>query len=357
MIRRVVHHACLAVALFAPLSSCAPEAPTSDQISARADRLQGCGLNYTHSYQQSGAKGFGSETSRKTLDELASLGIRALNVASFGWMSSTSSAEVRYSTANQARLAGVAKNARARGMTLILRAHLWISGGAWVAEIAPTDEAGGWDAWFNSYEAYLLHNAALARDIGADRFVVGVELRSATRARPARWRAMIAKVRALYRGPVTYSATYDEAESLAFWDALDDIGVNMYAPLTKSANPTQASVEAEARRWLVRFEALASRHGKTLLLTEAGFPNYEGALKTPYMWASQAGVSTPTVTGDLHQVMGYRALLATFGRSAAVERIYWWKWFSNPDTNEEGPVGYWPRGKPAEQVLRSACAR
>lgn len=33
------------------------------------------------------------------------------------------------------------------------------------------------------------------------------------------------------------------------------------------------------------------------------------------------------------------------------------KCFFNPQTLEEGPVGYTPRGKPAEAVLRAACKR
>jgi hypothetical protein len=49
-------------------------------------------------------------------------------------------------------------------------------------------------------------------------------------------------------------------------------------------------------------------------------------------------------------------MVNTFGQSEHVEQIYWWKWFTNPATNEEGPVGFSPRGKPAEAVLRDACA-
>ena len=65
--------------------------------------------------------------------------------------------------------------------------------------------------------------------------------------------------------------------------------------------------------------------------------------------------SGEAVTLD-QQEIGYRAILKTFGRSARVQAIYWWKWFTDPDTREEWPVGYSPRGKPAGQVLRRACA-
>ncbi len=352
--------ACALLAICACSETPAPVPPGHVPPSGQDAGSRACGLNYSHNYQSGGVNGYGPPTSAKPLDELRALGVRSLTLMTFAWMSSLTDAQLHWRTDSAAgesfaRVRKATAAAHKRGMTVLLKPHVWVSKGAWQADLAPDTDKGGWSAWFADYEKFLLLHATLAAEIKAEGLVIGTELRSATRAHPEKWRAMIKKVRAIYSGTLLYGAEFDGVEGVAFWDALDAIGVHMYAPLTKSDDPTQAELNAEASKWLRRFEALSARLGKPLVLSEAGFVNYAGTLKAPYTWASQAGVSVATPKGDLHQTMGYRALLQTFGRSPAVTRIYWWKWFSDPASREEGPVGYWPRGKPALKELRAAC--
>lgn len=350
------------LALWLALSACAePPPPGATPDLGPSLRNIGCGVNYSHSYQNGGVHGYGTAASAASLDELSAQGIRSLTLLTFGWMGSQTDAHVTWRTASKAgesfdRVRKATAAAHARGMEVLLKPHIWIHGGAWQAHLKPDPAKGGWDSWFVDYEKFLLQHAALAAQVKAEGLVVGTELKSATRAHPERWRAMIKKVRAIYSGKLLYGSIHDAVEDFPFWDALDGIGVHFYAPLTKAADPTQAELDAEAGRWLRRLEALSARTGKPLVLTEAGFANYPGTLKTPFTWASQAGVTQATAAGDRHQAMGYRALLNTFGRSPSVTRIYWWKWFTDPNTQEEGPVGYWPRNKPAGKVLAAACA-
>ena len=45
--------------------------------------------------------------------------------------------------------------------------------------------------------------------------------------------------RAVYKGKLTYAANWDgEFEEVAFWDALDVIGVQAYFPLTEERVPS-----------------------------------------------------------------------------------------------------------------------
>jgi hypothetical protein len=354
----------LAAAMLLVLSACAempaPALPESAAPTGLDLGNKGCGVNYSHNYQQGGVNGYGTPTSARTLDELRALGIRSLTLMTFGWMSSLTDARLQWRTDSAAgesfaRVRKAAAAAHERGMTVLLKPHVWISKGAWQADLKPDPTQGGWAAWFADYERFLLQHATLAAEVKAEGLVIGTELRSSTRAHPEKWRAMIKKVRAVYAGTLLYGSEYDGVEGVAFWDALDGIGVHFYAPLTKSDDPSQAELDAEAGRWLRRFEALSARLNRPLVLSEAGFVNYAGTLKAPYTWASQAGVSVATAAGDRHQAMGYRALLSTFGRSPAVTRIYWWKWFSDSASGEEGPVGYWPRNKPAGKELAAAC--
>ena len=130
-----------------------------------------------------------------------------------------------------------ARRAHAHGFRVLWKPHLWISGRSWPGEVAMTDEAD-WDAWWASYRRFVLHHAFLAAWAHAELFSVGVEL-SATLGREAEWRRLIADVRRLYPGLVTYSANWgDDLERVKFWDALDLVGVDAYYPLAPTLEAT-----------------------------------------------------------------------------------------------------------------------
>ena len=81
----------------------------------------------------------------------------------------------------------------------------------------------------------------LAEWNGSDLFCIGNELRQMTRYE-TEWRDLIATVRRIYHGPITYGAHWEsEFEKLPFWDAVDYIGLNNYFPLTRNGD---ASAEA-----------------------------------------------------------------------------------------------------------------
>jgi hypothetical protein len=86
----------------------------------------------------------------------------------------------------------------------------------------------GWKGWFDSYDKYVLHYAALAQRADADMFCIGTELISSSTAHEKEWRALIAKVRKVYSGKITYQAHVTEYSKVKFWDTLDYIGMNGY---------------------------------------------------------------------------------------------------------------------------------
>ena len=61
-------------------------------------RAKGCGVNYSHNYQNGGVNGYGTTTSAKTLDELRARGIRSLTLLTFAWMSSLTDARLQWRT-------------------------------------------------------------------------------------------------------------------------------------------------------------------------------------------------------------------------------------------------------------------
>jgi hypothetical protein len=51
------------------------------------------------------------------------------------------------------------------------------------------------------------------------------------------WRRLIAEVRQVYRGKLTYAANFDQYRQVGFWDALDFLGVNAYFKLRGEIPP------------------------------------------------------------------------------------------------------------------------
>jgi hypothetical protein len=240
-------------------------------------------------------------------------------------------------------------------------------GGSWHywGQLAPgdkeTDEDGkavsaaeGWKRWFASYEKFLLKYAQVAQDSGADLLCIGNEFATATKYEKE-WRDLIAKTRAIYKGPLTYQAmsfNVLEYQSIKFWDALDYIGMNGYWKLSDAPNPSREELEAALQK---QRDVLRAWHGKLpekmkkpILFTEVGYHSADGTASHPWERNSLKSLPNP----DL-QARCFEAFLNTFSGEPWLAGIFWWA---------ECPPGEWGMddrgaghpflGKPAEAVLR-----
>jgi hypothetical protein len=326
-----------------------PPAPAPPPVPVAAGEFQK-GVCYAHAWRWGGDDGYGSETSRRTLERLHKLGVRWLSLTPFGFMPGADSTTIRYAQhrggESDARLAEEARHAHALGMRVVLKPHLWIRHGAWQGDLAWHDDAT-YRQWFDSYREFTLHFAALAAREKFDLFVIGTELKSATRRDPAGWRALVAEVRKVYSGPLTYAANWDEADDVKFWGDLDYVGVNAYAPLVSRPGASLADLKAGWQRVAGQLEALARRTGKRILLTEVGYRAVRDAAMTPSSWPERD--DTPAYD-PAHQADCYRATFEVLWGRPWLGGIYLWKWFTDSQ-DESGPTDFSPAGKPAEAVL------
>jgi hypothetical protein len=316
------------------------------------------GICLAHSWEERGARGYGTEVSAATLQELRALGATWVSLTPFGFMASASSDEVHLirdrfrGGETDERLTAEIRAAHQAGLKVLLKPHLWIRNGTWQATLDPGSPEG-WARWFQSYRAFMLHYAVLARTAGADMLSVGVELGSATRRDPQAWRKLIAEVRAEYPGPLVYGANWDEALHVEFWDALDFIGVHFYAPLATHEGAPPEELAAALDRHLDAYQALAERTGRKVLFTEVGYKSIRGTALKPAAWPEEL-TAEERVPSQEAQALAYRVFLDRVARRPSVAGLYVWKWFTNPDTREEDETGFSPRGKQAEAVLRAA---
>ncbi len=208
------------------------------------------------------------------------------------------------------------------------------------------------DDWWASYERYMLSMAETAAKNEAWRLVVGSEL-LAMEGETERWRDLIRKIRARFRGELLYSANWDHYEDIAFWDELDGIGVNGYFRLAPDgARPTEDELVRAWAKPLQRLAELRDTVGLPVTITEIGYSARTTSAAKPWCLCA-----TEAMDQQL-QARLYRALLRVFVdgelKKAGMAPLpfdawYLWNWFGVGGP-EDGT--YTPRGKPAEVELR-----
>ncbi len=223
----------------------------------------------------------------------------------------------------------------------MMKPHVWLRPPAWVGMIAhDTDDA--WAAWFASYRTLFLHYARLAQELGMDALCIGNEL-DGTTSREAEWRALIADIREVYDGPLTYGAGFENVYDVPFWDALDFIGLSAYFRLVKGRSPDRETLMDAWEPEIARLGNLATRWNKR---HRAGISKPDYATQHAWLVDREA-----TLNLDL-QVAAYEAFFEAVWPQPWFGGVYWWKWFTRPNQGGPDDSDYSPRAKPAEQVLR-----
>jgi len=199
--------------------------------------------------------------------------------------------------------------------------------------------------WEQNYERYILKLAQIAQDFEVDLFSVGTELKQSAIKRPKFWRQLIQKVRAIYKGPLTYAANWDEYQKITFWEELDYIGVDTYFPISRQQTPNIKKTIKNwrpIRRQLKKFSESVDR---PILLSEFGYRNVNYAGKRP--WTHD---HVPAMRNNQAQVNLYKAFFRTFWDEPWIAGGFAWKWFAHP--KEDGNTSFSVQGKPALEVMQ-----
>jgi len=265
----------------------------------------------------------------QTLDELKSLG--ANSVAIHPYARIAEDGHVLFRTVDGNRHITVPLEwARERGLSVMLVPHIayWGTKFLWRGEInfARPEE---WDNFFNDYEKWIVEMARLAQAHGAAVFCVGLEFTHAEKF-PERWLKIIAAVRAVYYGKLTYGGNWNEFETVKFWDALDYIGVLAYFPLTKTPNPSREELAAAWEKRCAELKRFSQRHGgKQFIFVELGYNESAKAAAEP--WSFKTG-------GENAAEIQQRCLETALGltsKHAFLAGMFLWKWFPEVPHHEE----------------------
>jgi len=288
---------------------------------------------------------FGSASAQRSLAAARQAGANAVALVPFFWQATASSSDItRGNDMSDEELAAAIRQAHALGLYVLVKPQVWIAQ-SWAGEVAPaTPEA--WRAWFANYQRELLRVARIAAETRAEALALGTELTKTVG--HDEWRDMIVAARKIFPGSLLYVAhNAEEAQSVPFWDALDEIGVSLYPPLRDDRAGRIAAMRDSADR----LDALSARYGKPVLVAEIGLRSAEGAAAKPWESAEERVAAV-----DLRvQAQVISDWLAVLDRPS-IGGVLIWRWFSDPAAGGPRDTDFTVQGKPAEAILRCAWA-
>jgi len=300
-----------------------------------------------------GPVGYGSDRCEIAMEEIGEIGASWISITPFGRMDDLKSVDLEHDfeipvARNEALIRETAAMAKAHGLRVAVIPHIYVMSGEWRGEIDP-GSSEAWCAWFASYREFVIRFARLAEEVDADLFSIGVEFKSSTNFYEDEWRELIAEIRGIYSGALTYSANWDEVEEVAFWDALDAIGVNAFWPLAKKPGDGYSAMREAADHVADELEAVSFFYDRPVLFTEMGVKSAADSELAPWEWPEHCQAMRYDET---YQAQAYQAVFEALAPRPWFLGLFVWKYFSDPyDETQEARAGFSPRGKLAERVL------
>jgi len=293
------------------------------------------------------------------LTRIAGTGATCVSLQAIYRMECSSSTEImRHPTSSPTEdaLRRTFYQARSRGLRMMFFPTINLTNEAkdptwWRGNIQPSD----WDAWWGSYTAFNVRLATLAQEEGVEWYSVGTEMASSQRY-PDRWRALVAEVRKVFHGRITYSVNFDAHDSFTFGDCLDVIGMNTYDPIARHDKIPSDDQIRDAWWWIVyKARTLRERFQRPVMITEVGYPSVAGAHAGPWDFRS-AKEADPGLQNLL--VGGALKVLQNWSDGDAV--FYYLYGEDLKDGRVPGGLEdrtYAPWGKPVEKTLRCYFAQ
>jgi hypothetical protein len=261
---------------------------------------------------------------------------------------------------------------RQNNLKIILKPMVEVRDGTWRALIDFKTAEGkrdrqAWDKWWADFRKFLMHYAQIAEQTKCEMFCLGCEMGS-TEQQEDKWRSLIAELRKVYRGALTYDTNHGEEDKVKWWDAVDIISISGYYPvgtgkIPKAATdpnevlPSENSVEALKLRWKPikeKLRRLSEKFDRPIFFIEIGVCSVRNGSSAP--WGSPE--PNPFYDAD-EQARYYQATIETFWDEPWFIGFAWWDWPVHLYSMEEAKsdTSFWIYGKPAEQVVRQWYAK
>ena len=312
---------------------------------------------------------FAAAESTEALKQVAATGSDTATIVTTNYVADTQSSEIFALDQKTESLQNVEKaivDAKNQGLSVWLKPHIDPQDGQWRGFLNPTDRT----AFFDNYKAFMLDYAQLAQAQDVEVLVIGTEIDQLIgTADKAAWLDLIAEVRQVYDGKLTYAVNWDKAGEVSFAEGLDFVGIDAYYPLTENKNASvddlikawTGTPETDAVKGLTNGQSIvdwlrqiSTDYGKPLAFTEIGFRSLDGTAAKPYEFNGGGQVDFE------EQARLYEAFFKVFGGEAPeAGNLDWfkgaqfWNWYATEAQNSDPTdLDYPILGKPAENVFK-----
>lgn len=234
--------------------------------------------------------------------------------------------------------------AHKKGVSVALKPTVNCKNGTWRAHInffdidVPCEPK--WKNWFASYTEFQLHYAEIAQRTGCEMFLPGCEMVMSER-RETEWRTLIARIREVYGGVISYNTDKYQEDHVAWWDCVDAISSSGYYPIN------------DWEKELDRIGTVVKKFQKPFFFAEVGCMSVEGSSKVPNDWSIQAQIKPE------EQAEWYQKMFAAIEKRDWVDGVVIWAWTDRlyPEDRAMTMGGYDIYGKPATDVVRREFAK
>jgi hypothetical protein len=243
--------------------------------------------------------------------------------------------------------------AHSSGFKVFMKPHLWLdepSKGKWRSDIFPTTEEN-WKLWSETYREYILMYAKIAETNKVELFCIGTELSRLSVEKTEFWKALIADVKNVYTGKITYAANWSkEYEKITFWNQLDYIGVQAYFPLVKNNYPSIAQISNGWQRHFPLLDSLHQKYNRKILFTEIGYKSTADGAIRPWQWIEDPD-NLDKILSNETQANSYQAFFDSVWHKDWFAGVHIWQLRSDYEPDKLSVLDFTPQGKPAEIVI------
>ena len=273
-------------------------------------------------------------------------------------------------SSGEIELAEIVKRLHGAGIRILLKPCLTPLDGAWMGRVDFPEgrqiegvRSRYWEEWFESFTECSCYFAEFAERNRIEGYIAGAEY-FGTEKRSEQWREVIARIREIYSGPVTYEFTprSRKERSLDWFDAVDFLSYSYYPPASEFNGECDTFRDSPVHTLDEMTSYLSSRRekimeisrtygNKPIVFTEIGVRSAHGCIARPHDHKTESWY-------DPEEQANYmEAVFRTFTDIHCWMGFYWWKWDETQfrphyHTDPRGDMGFTIQGKPAEQVMR-----
>ncbi len=229
----------------------------------------------------------------------------------------------------------IVEYAHSKNLGVMLKIHVDIYDDTPRSRIKPFEPS----TWFRNYSKYVLNYANVCEMLGVEMLCIGSELAGLSGEKDL-WVDLINKVRRVYSGKIIYASNFDEYRKVSFWDEVDYIGIDFFAPVSNKHDPTYDELVLGWQPYLNDLKEWFNQNhiGKKLIFTELGYPSTDGASIQPWRVGDSVDLE--------EQKLCYDVALDIISNIEFVDGVFIWNW--NADLKADSlKKDYTPYSKPA----------